>query len=382
MDAKTILTNKCFCPMPWTGLMYNFNGEVKNCIRSDKPIGNIKNNTIQEILLGEDNLQTQSDMLDKKPGSRCFPCYNLETGKNSFDIISDRIFYIKELRTLSPNTYQYNSHDLRAVDIRWTNLCNFACVYCTPDFSSKWASELKKFSSKPNNTQLQDFKDYIFSHAHQLKHVYMAGGEPLQMRKNEEFLDILAKTNPDVHLRINTNLSKTNTTVFEKICGFKNVHWTVSVETIEQEFEYIRYGGSWLDFLDNLGIIRKLNHKISFNMLHFLLNFMSIFDCVNYLKGLGFQNNSFIIGPLLSPLYLNIRHLPENILQLVLDKVNKELEEEADYLYKDSLVNLASYIQQPFKKDLVGSMDKLAQMDKRRNLNNRQIFTALYNMEI
>jgi hypothetical protein len=33
-------------------------------------------------------------------------------------------------------------------------------------------------------------------------------------------------------------------------------------------------------------------------MLWFLLNYDSVFDCVDYLKDLGFHNNSFIIGAL------------------------------------------------------------------------------------
>ena len=78
------------------------------------------------------------------------------------------------------------------------------------------------------------------------------------------------------------------------ICKFKNVHWTVSLETIEEEYEYVRFGGKWKNFLNNLTTISKLKeHKISFNMLHFILNYMSVFDCIKFLQGLGFHNNSF-----------------------------------------------------------------------------------------
>ena len=98
MKAKAYLTNKHFCPIPWTGLMYNFDGNVKNCIRSAKPIGNIQNNSIEEILHGVQNTATKLDMIINEPGARCYPCYNLEKETNSFEIISDRVFYIKELK--------------------------------------------------------------------------------------------------------------------------------------------------------------------------------------------------------------------------------------------------------------------------------------------
>ena len=94
MTPKDILTNTAFCPMPWTGLMYNSDGTVKNCIRSAETLGNIKDNPIKEIVLGNNNNIRQSMMLNKIKPINCKPCYDLEINKKSFDIISDRIFYI------------------------------------------------------------------------------------------------------------------------------------------------------------------------------------------------------------------------------------------------------------------------------------------------
>ncbi len=380
MDPKTALTNGVFCPMPWTGLMYNFDGSVKNCIRSAGRIGNIKDDTIQDILAGSVNLDTQSRMLASQPARDCHTCYDLENKKKRFDIISDRIFYIRELKTVPFDTYQLGNHDLQAVDVRWSNLCNFSCVYCGPDFSSRWASELGIQQTKPTIEQIQQFKSYIFDHARQLKHVYMAGGEPLLMKENLELLEILKTRNPSVDLRINTNLSKVDTRVFETICGFENVHWTISVESSGSEFEYIRTGGVWQDFLDNLDTVKKLDHKISFNMLYFLLNHESFFDCISFLQSLGFHNNNFIAGPLLSPLYLNVRHLPDPVLKSIEQKMKDWIDKKPGYLLEDSLRNLLHYIQQPFEKNLNDSFEKLKIMDQRRNLDSRAIFPALYKL--
>ena len=234
MTPKDIFANKAFCPIPWTGLMYNFNGDVKNCIRSAEVLGNIKDNTIEEILLGDNNNTRQSMIVTGVSPSNCKPCADLEVGKKGFDIISDRIFYMRELKQVPLTTYnQVPNFDLYTTDIRWTNLCNQACVYCSPRFSSRWASELNIAQVLPTNQQRVDFKEYIFKHAKQLKHVYLAGGEPLLMKENLELLDLL---DPEVNLRINTNLSKIDTKIFDLVCKFKNVHWTVSVETIEEEY--------------------------------------------------------------------------------------------------------------------------------------------------
>lgn len=381
MTPKDMLTNRCFCPMPWTGLMYNFDGTVKNCIRSSNYIGDIKNSSIEEILLGELNQSTQQQMINREPGMFCNPCYELEKNKTGFDIISDRIFYIRELKNIATSTYEVGNHDLHTVDVRWTNLCNFGCVYCGPMFSSRWAEELNLSQSRPTDEQKIKFKDYIFDHVANLKHVYLAGGEPLLMKENLELLTLLEQKNPNVNIRINTNLSKTNTSIFDLVCKFKNVHWTVSVETKEDEYEYIRYGGSWKDFLDNLTIIKNLDHKISFNMLHFLLNYNSIFDCVDYFKSLGFHNNSFIIGALLDPVYLNIRHLPNNVLNLVKKTLENRINEQPGYLLEDSYRNLRKYLDRPFEKDLAGSLEQLAKLDQRRQLNSRAVFKDLYKLK-
>jgi sulfatase maturation enzyme AslB (radical SAM superfamily) len=381
MNPKDILTNKHFCPMPWTGLMYNFDGKVKNCIRSDFAtggLGNIKDNTIEEILLGPVNVTKQTNIINNQPAAGCHTCYNLEHGKEGFDIISDRIFYIREFKKTPLDTYQPNNFDLQTIDVRWTNLCNFACVYCGPDFSSKWANELNVIRATPTEQQQKDFREYLYQHAKNLKHVYLAGGEPLLMKEN---LELLQKLNPEVNLRINTNLSKVDTGVFDAVCGFKNVHWTVSAETIENEFEYIRFGGLWQDFLDNLNQIRQLNHKISFNALWFVLNYNTVFEYVDYLKGLGFHNNSFVIGALLTPDYLNIRHLPDNVLQLLKSKLESRINENPGYLLEDSYRNMLHYITQPIEKNLTNSFEQLAIMDQRRGVDSSKIFTELYKLK-
>lgn len=377
MTPKDMLTNPYFCPMPWTGLMYNHDGTVKNCIRSNGPIGNIKDHSIQDIVLGTTNTQTQQLITERKPEQRCDPCYQLEH-RRSFDIVSDRVFYLRELKSVDPATYQVGSHDLRTIDVRWTNLCNFACVYCSPEYSSRWADEIGVLSQTPTVQQREDFKQYIFDRADQLHHVYLAGGEPLLMKENIELLDLLLQRNPSVNLRINSNLSKTDTNMFERVCEFQNVHWVVSIETLEQQFEYIRFGSRWADFVENLHTIHQLDHKISFNMLYFLLNSESVFDCILWLQGQGFHNNSFILGALTGPKYFDVRNLPAPQLIQAQQKIQSWLNTTPGFLLENGLRNILNYIQQPFEADFAASLAALAELDQRRGLNNRQLFPELY----
>jgi MoaA/NifB/PqqE/SkfB family radical SAM enzyme len=378
MTPKDIITNQYFCPMPWSGLMYNFDGKVKNCIRSPEALGNIKDQDIEQILLGPKNINSQQQIINKHPVNSCNVCYELEN-KKSFDIISDRVFYIKELKPAKHlNLYSAGNFDLQTVDVRWSNLCNFACVYCNPEFSSKWASEINAQINQPTDEQKSKFKDYIIKHTSNLKHVYLAGGEPLLMKENLELLELL---DPSINLRINTNLSCVDSKIFEKICEFKNVHWIVSVETMDEEYEYIRYGGKWNEFLTNLNTIKQLGHKISFNMLYFLLNYNSLFDCVDYFQSLGYHPNTFIIGALSTPSYLNIRHLPSNVLQSIETNLKQRTLKQDGFLLENSYNNLLRYIQTPIEKNLQNSFDQLSDLDKRRGLDSSKIFKELYKLK-
>lgn len=380
MNPKDYLTNDKFCPIPWTGFQYNSNGDVLNCIRSQRPIGNLKDKNIFEIL--ESNTETKQNMLNHKEGLGCSVCYDLEKeNKGNFDIISDRIFYLKELKDVPLDTYNsVNQFNLKKIDIRWSNNCNQACIYCGPNYSSKWVKELNLKIENPPKERVDQLQKYILEMIPELKHVYLAGGEPLLIKENEILLKELLKHNPNVNLRVNTNLSKTGTPVFDLICQFKNVHWIISVDEIEEEFEYVRYGGIWSDFLENLNIIRTLDHKVSFNILHHLLNFRSVFKCISFLKSLGFHNNSFILGPIITPDYLNIRHLPNNMLELVKSDIQSWLDKKPGFLLENGLRNMLQYVNTPIEKNIDLCLKMITEMDARRNTNSKEVFKEFYDL--
>ena len=373
------LLDKNFCVIPWTGFELEPNGNVKNCIISKEKIGNIYQTSIQDIIKG--NSKIRQDMLEGKYPSNCDGCYLQEKHRTkNFESISSRLYYAKEIGT-SVSKELLDSKDnfeLKHVDLRWSNTCNQACVYCSAGYSSKWASELGK--KIPYNQKLIDqIKNYVFANVKKLTNVYLAGGEPLLMKQNQEFLELLYKENPDVTLRVNTNLSKTNTKIFDQLCQFKNVHWTVSMETIEKEYEYVRHHGNWQDFINNLNIIKKLPHRISFNMLYFILNYKSIFNCVEYLQKQGFHNNSFVIGPLFTPLYLNILNLPKHIVNELIDILKNRIDEKPGFLLENSYQNLLQYLTETeFYANIDNTQKELKKMDQRRNINSSKVFPKLY----
>ena len=162
------------------------------------------------------------------------------------------------------------------------------------------------------------------------------------------------------------------------LCEFKNVHWTISVESIEEEYEYIRYHASWNDFLRNLKYIQTLNHKISFNMLYFILNYKSIFNCVDLLRKAGFHENSFIIGPITKPNYLNILNLPKPMLDEIKQKLEIEIQKSTGYL-KNSYENILNYINNTkFENNITGFYKQTHERDIRRGVDATKVFPKLF----
>jgi molybdenum cofactor biosynthesis enzyme MoaA len=213
----------------------------------------------------------------------------------------------------------------------------------------------------------------------ELENVYLAGGEPMLMKENHEFLTLLKDKNPNCNVRVNTNLSTTGTGIFELLCQFKNVHWTISVESIEQEYEYIRHHGSWHDFLSNLETVRKLDHKISFNMLHFILNHASVHDCVDLLKAKGFHDNSFIIGPLYTPEYLNTLNLPSHMLETTKDLLKAKLNNNPVGYLKNSYENCLKYLSETdWSKDIDSFYKNIKILDQRRGIDSKRTFKKLF----
>ena len=380
MDPKTFLKNKSICALPWTGFELEPNGGVKNCIIAKDTLGNINTANIKDIMSGDQNVNLKKAMLQDQKPSNCQGCYHQEKNTNDLSSISSRLYYLKGI---VPNTDlktfdNAKNFTLKHVDLRWTNSCNQACVYCMPEYSSKWAQELG-VKVKSNKEARDEVKKFVFENIENLENVYLAGGEPMLMKENFEFLKLLKEKNPECTVRVNTNLSTTQTGIFELLCDFENVHWTVSIEAIEKEYEYIRHLGKWSDFTKNLDVLTTLKHKISFNMLHFILNYKSIHDCVDFLQSKGFHDNSFIIGPVSGPSWLNIMNLPERMLDSIKQKLQEKLNGNPQGYLKNSYQNLLKYYTDTqWQKNMKGFYYNIGKMDQRRKLDSKNVFHDLF----
>ena len=380
MNPKEYLTKKSFCTLPWLGVYIQPDGDVRNCAITKKTLGNINTQPLNDILHGEDNQIIKKDMLNDVLHERCGHCHMLEKNqKFSPNSISNRVWYLKTLKTKDLDFFDSTSnYRLNMLDLRWKNTCNFACIYCGPDLSSAWASELN-LPQRINEDALQQSLDYIYNNLSTVEHIYLAGGEPLLIKENIVLLKKIQEINPDVAIRINTNLSIIDNEIYNLLKKFKNVHWTVSIDGVGEEFEYVRYGGVWDQFVKNLQQLRQDFEKINFNSTWCILTADGVLDCIEFLQNLGFHENSFIVNPLDNPKIWHVGNLPDSELLLLKNKIQSKINlSDSKYALYNSLSLMLNYISVPIEKNLDVTFEELKKIDSRRNIDSSKIFKQLY----
>ena len=380
--SANYLKNKSLCPLPFVGAIVNTDGSVQCCSISKDFLGNVKEDSLEHILKhSKARKKIQRAMLQNKFPENCNDCYKKEKfNKNlNFDNISNRLYHVKTLKNSPFKIYNDdNLFELQQIDLRWRNTCNFACVYCDSDLSSVWA----KFEGQPDkmtNKAMDETFQFVAKHIKNLKTIYMAGGEPFLIKENLKIIDLIKKENPDLLLRINTNLSLLTPKIYNQLKEMKNVHWILSAEATNERFNYIRWPGNYQTFKNNLEKIRMLPHKITFNMTWNILCVESIFDFIDDMLKNNFHPNSFVMNFVHEPIEYHPNNLSESHRQKVLDvlEIRKQNTDKKFYLWK-VYNEMSNILKEPLLYHQKKLYNMLMRYDKQRNLESRNIFPELY----
>ena len=161
----------------------------------------------------------------------------------------------------------------RIVEIFAQNTCNFSCVYCFEDLSSKIQTENKKFGhtnhiplvpvvdQEQSNTYFEQFLDWLEENIQGLMRLHLLGGETfIQHNLMERVFDIIErKPNPDLQLNIFSNFNAPEkhwtayTNRIKDYCASGNLgrfDLTCSIDCWGPQAEYVRNGLD-LDILES-----------------------------------------------------------------------------------------------------------------------------------
>jgi radical SAM protein with 4Fe4S-binding SPASM domain len=381
MDYKKIFFSKSFCAAPWNNAYIDTEGKVYTCSIGKQLIGNVTDSSLNDILKNSKNLEDiKTQMLNEVRPTQCQTCWDLEDTGTSYSL---RKHYNKTfVSEKSIHEYQSpTSTKIRGLDLRLKNTCQNACVYCGPILSSRLAQELSIKNSTLTDKQASTVEEEIYQYLSDLDEIYLAGGEPLIIKGNEKLLKILLEVNPNCKVRVNSNIKNLNTPVYNLSKMFKNIQYTVSVDSINEIFEYIRYPQKWQSFVKNYYQIQQEISVHNVNMVLTSLNSLEIYDAVEWLLDQGTHENSFIITHAHTPEWMNVNNLPNGILEACQLKAEEYMKScNKNFFLYSAMEGIVNFIDYSYKKDFASIFYNLKEIDKRRNLNSKQVFSKLYSL--
>jgi molybdenum cofactor biosynthesis enzyme MoaA len=274
---------------PFTGLATREDGAICACCRSH-PIGFIDKNSLEEIWNGDTLKKIRKQVLNNERPSECEPCFNLED--QGVESLRLRHIHgkIPEARiNLYPNALDSLDEDyampfeIPTMELKLNNLCNLKCRMCHPMDSTSWNdwSEIKEFYKDENNImydiveqfdlerkpfldKFQDNPKWWSSFEKLLpyfRRVEFAGGEPLMDPQHYKILDMLAPYGDKIEIKYATNLSmlgKGNRNIWDYWPKFKSIAVNVSIDGIDNVYNYIRGNGDWDTLVQNIKEVQKI----------------------------------------------------------------------------------------------------------------------------
>jgi len=279
-----------FCMHPFTGLATREDGAIQVCCRSH-PIGNIQDNTLEEIWNGDNIKRIRKQVLTGYRPSECEPCFSLED--QGVESLRQRHIngVIPESRIrLYPNAVKSMSNDytmpfeIPTMEIKLNNLCNLKCRMCHPMDSTSWNDwkEVEEFYIKENNFMVKAIKDLNLMKKPYLdkfddnpnwwasfekllpffQRVEFAGGEPLMDPQHYRILDMLKPYGKNIEIKYATNgttlgISK-GRTVHDYWPHFRSVAVNVSIDGIYDVYDYIRGNGDFNIVEENIREIQRI----------------------------------------------------------------------------------------------------------------------------
>ena len=249
---------KHLCHNAFTGLDISPEGYLKPCCKfkhEGEELFNIKDG-IKAYKESDwlKNLQAQF-IAGKKPKG-CGRCWKQERAgvksKRQLDYDRHKIHFDK---------VDLKDPKFQNISFAFGNICNLACRICDPGASSRWATELGKIDKKKypiyrwfeNKNIMKDIVD----NTKEAIHLDVPGGEPLllDIKEHYQYLEQLIKNGRANQISLHYTTNGTNYPNSDQLAiwrKFKEIDIQISVDDIEERFEYNRWPAKWPQVYENL----------------------------------------------------------------------------------------------------------------------------------
>jgi hypothetical protein len=330
-----------------------------------------------------EKIAQRKQMIAGERPAGCSYCWRMEdTGE-----MSDRHYRsgepwaMEDLEKIKLDPFN-TTHTPRYVEVNFNNACNFACSYCSPQFSTTWGKEIDRYGAYPTasphnapehfegrrkpiankdpNAYVDAFWRWWPELYKGLKHFRMTGGEPMMDKNTYRVFDyIIDNPKPDLHLNVTSNMCPPDPKLKSKyfnavshICHEKKVeHFMqfVSVDGWGKQAEYIRHGLDYnklMDNVDNFLTMIPVRNSVTFIITYNNLSVTSLRRLLEDIQQLRkkhsttYQRVWFDIPLLRQPAWQQITLLPESYQLIHRENIEwmraNSGEDQTDYsLFKD-----------------------------------------------
>jgi len=277
--------------------------------------------------------------------------------------------------------------NLLNINVNLGSRCALTCVYCNKMSSRSWIEDIKqngqynltntndlyKITKKDKVIKILDQKtlysgnnfENLFEHLNKNKDSiltwYVVGGEPFLYE--QQLLRLLEIIPIDAELIILSGLGvpkKKFATIIDSLKSRPNFKLGISAESIEEKYEFTRYGNSYNHFLQMLEYVRESKIKYQF---HSTLSNVTAFGYVDFIKLVdqGIHIEQSICA---SPTFLKPENMDRDSKNVVLEHIDKQNNPQFESL-KQLLI--AEYEVLPDDKQDLSIF--LQEFTTRRNLN-------------
>jgi pyruvate-formate lyase-activating enzyme len=320
-----------YCPLPWNHFSADANGSMRVCCNSTAD-GRLKNNNGELIQLTNienilnfyniDHLKNiRKNMIDGKRTQDCDYCYAVEDNGG----VSVRQWFVNRwpmesvISNTDLSTGAVNDVNINYLDLSWSNKCNLQCKMCTPNASNQLIEEFK-FIDNDQWSNAIDFKDrwnydnikFVLDKTitDKLTQILVTGGEPLINNDFYSFCQMLINTgiSKQIEMSIHTNLTVTPQKWFDIWRHFRSITIKISIDAVEEVYEYIRHPGKWnivkQNIKDTIEFSKNNNNiGIEFHTVLSIFNTERFTDLLDYIALL--DGNNIIRVP-----HINYIHIP------------------------------------------------------------------------
>ena len=264
-----------FCSSPWFHMRITNNGKFEFCRWADSSHTTDQSNisTVDPLTFFQKGMAPlRQDMLDGKTVEACKQCKIMEqhskvSGRQK-QLLKTGIVIDNFAKTAASSTFrtafEQTNVDLRPMDwqIDLGNHCNSACVFCSPDSSSRLAVEFKRIGfidQLPDRSWVEDpvvFDKFVhtLTTTTGLTYLHFIGGETLITPGFCFILQALIAAN--LHSRVTigftTNLTVWDPEINQLLTQFKTVNLGTSIETLDRVNDYVRWPSNIDQVTDNL----------------------------------------------------------------------------------------------------------------------------------